>query len=89
MRSAPRDQRFSTGPPETIPLSQRIRIVLILIDFHDSEDAIQQDCRNNIIDVTLQTPPEGNRWLNPTALFTIGELIGADSIFRTMEFSTQ
>ena len=30
----------------------------------------------------IQTPPEGNRWLNTTALFTIAELIGPEC-FRT------
>ena len=44
------------------------------------QDAIQRQHRSNIIDVTIQTPPEGNRWLNTTALFTIAEPIGPERL---------
>ena len=78
--SATRSQWYSSDSPETIPVTQRYRNVLVLPNFEESKDAIQRHHRSNIIDVTIQTPPEGNRWLNTTALFTIAELIGPERL---------
>ena len=80
---ATRTQWYRSDFLETIPLVQRYRNVLVLLNFHDYKDAIQTQCRSNTIDVTLQTPPEGKRWLNTIALFTIAELIGPEPLHVT------
>ena len=54
-----------------------------MIKFEPAIAAIQHHARTNIIVVTIQTPPEGNPWLNTLALFSIAERVGPERLCFT------